>query len=425
MKLLNKTIKPFAFYALLVLAFSIPVYFFMIDFLWKNELDKHHTVIRKQIEKEINDLGLADSSLVKMLDMWNKIQPRTRLTPAPTSNIIKDSIYTTIRYDVHEQEIEQFRGSITTILINGKPYHLMVETNMEEFYETLLIIVLVTILFFALLLGGIVLLNRRLSMIVWKPFYNTISQLKSFDLKGHDTIALQSSDIDEFETLNQALSQLIENNAAAFRQQKEFTENASHELQTPLAILKSKVDLLLQDNSLTKEQSEKIASLNIPLAKVSRINKNLLLLSKLENRQFAENELLQVSTILNENIELLEEHFTAKNIKLESNIDKHIAISANHSLFEILVTNLLLNAIRHNQVNGVISIRLHQRTLTFANSGTSELNEATLFKRFTNSNNEVPSSGLGLAIVKKICNTHNWTIDYDFKNHLHHFTINF
>ncbi|MBC7887518.1 MAG: HAMP domain-containing histidine kinase [Ferruginibacter sp.] len=425
MKLLNKTLKPFALYSMLVLALSVPVYFFVINFIWKRELDKHHQVIRKEIEKEINALHLEDSSLAQMLEVWNKVQPRTRLTPAPGTHKIKDSIYTTIRYDVHEEEIEQFRGAVTTIIINKKPYHLLVETNMEEFYETLIIIVLVSILFFILLLTGFIILNRRLSVKLWKPFYDTIHRLKLFDLRGQDKISFQPSDIDEFEALNYELSKLIGKNIDAFRQQKEFTENASHELQTPLALLKSKVDLLLQDTSLTKEQSEKIASLDSPLARVSRINKNLLLLAKLENRQFTENETVRVSETLNQNIALLEEHFRAKNILITTNIEADFSINANQGLFEILVTNLLLNAIRHNPLNGKINIRLCNKILIISNSGLSALNSETLFKRFISSSKDMPSSGLGLAIVKEICNTHNWKIDYTFENYLHNFVIRF
>lgn len=425
MKLLNKTLKPLAVYSLLVMALSVPMYFFIINYIWKRELDKHHRVIRKKIEKEINELQIGDSALVNILEMWNKIQPRTRLTPASGSKPIIDSIYTTIRYDENEEEVEQFRGSITTIMINKKPYLLLVETNMEEFYETLIIIVLITLLTFGLLLAGFNILNRRLSLKVWNPFYNTIHQLKSFDLHVSDKIHFQSSDVDEFESLNNELSKLIAKNMEAYRQQKEFTENASHELQTPLALLKSKVDLLLQDDSLTEHQLEKIASLNIPLAKVSRINKNLLLLAKLENRQFVRKEIVPVSSIIFENIKMLEDHFEAKNIIVDTNIEENISIEANQPLFEILLTNLLMNAILHNQANGRTNIVFNNKKLIISNTGLSALKQETLFKRFINSAMETPSSGLGLAIVKEICSIHNWQIGYTFENYAHYFTIKF
>ena len=425
MKLLNKTLKPFALYSLLVLALSVPVYFYIINYIWKNELDKHHTIVHRQIEKGMNDLHLADSSLSKIIKVWNTLQPRTLISPATHTGFKKDSIYTNIRFDNYQQEVEQFRGLYTTITINNKPYNLLVETNMEEFYETLIIIVAVSILFFGLLLSGFIFLNRRLSYIIWKPFYNTIHHLKTFDIYGQDTIPFEKSDIDEFKTLNEELSKLINKNIEAFKQQKEFTENASHELQTPLALVKSRIDLLLQDASLTEVQLEKIASLNIPLSKVSRINKNLLLLAKLEKRQFLENESITISNTINDTVAIMEDHFIRKNITINTIIEKDIIVNGNQGLFEIMVTNLLLNAIVHNLENGVIIINLENKIFTISNSGSSALKDATLFKRFINSSNHQPSSGLGLSIVKEICNNHNWKINYRFDNFLHNFSIHF
>ena len=425
MQLLKKTLRPFACYSLLVLLISIPVYYFIIDFLWKNELDKHHAVVRNNIEQEINNLQLTESALQEFLATWNKIQPRTSLQTAKDGHLVSDSIYTTIRYDIHEKEIEQFRGSFSTILINNQPYHLRVETNMEEFYETLAVIIVATILFFVLLLSGLIYLNKRISLSIWQPFYIILDQLKSFELNGQHTIHFAPTAITEFEALQTDLYTLIEKNNRAFRSQKEFTENASHELQTPLALFRSQLDLLLQDTTFTSGQYQQIAALQTPVARMSRLNKNLLLLSKLENGQFPLNENVHINDTLTTIIQQLGDHLDDKRLSLKLQLEEKLAVNANSSLVEILFSNLLLNTIRHTPVEGCIHVLLTSQLVSFSNSGAVSLQSSHLFKRFSNVNKASAGSGLGLAIVKEICHHFNWAISYQFEEGMHYFIIRF
>ncbi|HEX7847026.1 MAG TPA: HAMP domain-containing sensor histidine kinase [Chitinophagaceae bacterium] len=424
-KLLDRTFRPMALYALVVLVLSIPAYFFLINYIWISELDKHHTAMRNKIEVKMNELDLKESALSVAISTWDQVQPGSTLIPLPANATIKDSFYTSNRYDKFHGELERFRGLSTSLKINGAPYQLIIETNVEEVDETIMFIAGVTSVFILLLLGGFVLLNRQLSKRVWRPFYSTIDKLQQFDLDGDKTIELGHTRIIEFSALNETAQKLTERNTKVYRQQKEFTENASHELQTPLALLTSRIDLLLQDASFTEEQLEKIASLNIPLAKMSRINKNLLLLARIGNHRFSAEETVNMSLLVEECLDLLEGHLAFKQITVKKNIDEQVLLKANNSLAEILVTNLLLNAIRHNSDNGNILITLTGTAFTIANSGEQALNEATLFRRFANVNPGTPSTGLGLAIVKEIADKHQWKVSYRFAGQQHVFEIIF
>ena len=426
-KLLNKPLKAFAIYALLVLACSIPVYYLIVDYIWRSELDEYNQIVRRRIETGLNKLNLSEADWNKTITLWNQTQPGTTIASAAADKARPDSTYTILRKDpLHaEEDLERFRGLSAYITIKGKPYLLNVEINVEEAHETVFAIAAVTFLFFIILLAGFMILNWNIASRIWKPFHSTLDRLKSFDLNSHKNIDLEKSEIEEFEQLNAVLKQLIEKNISIFRQQKEFTENASHELQTPLAVLKSKIDLLMQNETLTEEQSELIASLNLPISRVSRINKNLLLLAKIENQQFAGDEKIEISTLLHQNLDFLEEHLVARNNTVETKIRSNISIRANKSLVEIMLVNLLLNAIRHNPVDGLIKIELTDHEFTISNTGDTPLNQETLFKRFIASSTSTPSSGLGLAIVREIGNRYGWKVRYAFKEGFHQFSVQF
>jgi len=235
----------------------------------------------------------------------------------------------------------------------------------------------------------------------------------------------EPTDIDEFAELNQSLHKLIGENIAAYNQQKEFTDNASHELQTPLSIVQSKLDLLLQSKSLTDEQYDIIEDANKALARVARINKNLLLLAKIENSQFMDKETIDVSELLQNTLTTLSVFVDSKQLTIQSDILPHIQIDGNKILVGIVLNNLLTNAIRYTPSEGQITINLSQNVLTIANTGSLALNQDKMFKRFGTTSAETPGTGLGLALVKQICNRYSWEVTYSFDFCQHIFSIRF
>jgi len=423
-KLLAKPLKAFTWYALIVLACSIPAYFYIIDSIWLSEISEHNLLVSDATKRNLKSLRLTDKQLDESVDLWNRLQPETKLQQV--EQVLPDSTYNIYKANPHANgDINRFQGLVTYFKLNNKSFSLTVETNLEESYETIGAITAVAVLFFVILLLGFVTLNKRISQRLWQPFYDSLAKIKKFDLNDQEIPKFPKTEIAEFEEMNASIGQLIDGNVAAFRQQKEFIENASHELQTPLAIIQSKMDMLLQSSTLSDEQSDIISDTNKALARVSRINKNLLLLAKLENHQFPEMNSLRLSETLTEISDLLADFASGKNVHIKREIHSEVVIEGNRTLVEIMLTNLILNAVRHNISGGDVSISLAGPLLTISNPGERALDEEKVFQRFSSASFETPGSGLGLAIVREICNRYGWSLNYQHSSAIHTFSILF
>ncbi len=424
--LLQKLLRPLTVFAFIVFALSIPVYFLLVDWIWMKELDENNELIAQRIENEFNEQHISDETLEESITFWNEIQSVGRIEKV-IKPLQKDSVYTIRRQNPYSTEtaIDRFRGLITTIKINNNNWVLTIETNVEESEETVAYIAAVTLLFFLILVVGFWILNKRLSQKLWKPFQDTLHKLKSFQLNNYTEIQFSETDIIEFQELNTALDKLLRHNITIYKSQKEFTENASHELQTPLAIIKNKLDLLLQEEAVTDRQYQIIEEINRALTRITRINRNLLLLAKIENHQFDDNANVNLSQLTRQCLEQLSEHANNKNVTIQTGIEPDIIIEGNKTLIEILINNLLMNAIRHNIKSGIITVALNKNELIISNTGDTALNNEKLFERFAVSSSEATSSGLGLAIIKEICNRHHWRITYGFSDNSHSFSVHF
>ncbi len=421
--LLHKPLRAFILYSFIVLLCSIPVYFFIIDFIWIREIDQHNHIKTESTKQNLQSLKLSDKALVESIALWNRLQPDAKIQEVAA--LLPDSTYNIYRKNQYlpTKGYDRFDGLVSYFELNKKFYSITVETNVEESYETIFVITLITAFFFIILLLGFIILNKRISKKLWQPFYLSLQKIRSFDLSSQQRLSFEKTDIAEFEEMNNSISRLIDQNISVYKQQKEFTENASHELQTPLAIVQSKLDLLLQSSELSKEQSAIIGHTTQAITRVSRINKNLLLLAKIENQQFEHKEPIDFSLQLKEHAALLSDFLLNKNLQIKQQIQPGIIIEGNKVLMEILLTNMLMNAIRHNIENGQVNIELDDQQLRVSNSGITGLNPDKLFKRFVSASTENPGTGLGLAIVKEICNRQGWPLTYNFENKLHIFTI--
>ncbi|ATL49865.1 histidine kinase [Chitinophaga caeni] len=425
--LLSKATKPFLIYVLIVLVVSVPIYYLVVDAIWKAELDEHNKIIAEKTAYGLGQLQLTADKLGKSIELWNSIQPGTSIRQLQAGENKGDSTYTVEKQRVYSKSeiIDRFRCLNTTIAINGKPYRFSVETNIEESVETIAVIAAVTIFLFLLIVTGLLLLTRRLSSTVWKPFHNTLDTLKTFQLNSHANIEFEQTSTLEFEELNASLAKLIDHSVATYKSQKEFTENASHELQTPLAVLKNKLDILLQSDDLTERQYNIAEDMNKALIRSARINKNLLLLAKIDNNQFINSENIVFDPLVLQCIDGLKEHFEQKHLSIETSTSENIRLKGNSSLTEILINNLLLNAVRYTQPGGRVKVRISGQGIYFINSGESPLNRDLLFKRFTrlSFDKNGNGSGLGLSIVREISRFHGWQVNYSFENGFHIFAV--
>lgn len=208
--------------------------------------------------------------------------------------------------------------------------------------------------------------------------------------------------------------------------QKEFTENASHELQTPLAVFQSKLDILLQDRFLNENQAALLQSLYEASGRLTRLNKNLLVLAKLDADIFLETERIDVSQVLELCWGNISEQANDRNISCTLNAVQPLVINASKAVIEILLNNLLSNAVRHNNDGGIIKIITSEKSLQITNTGnTSPLPADKLFTRFKAAGNQFKGNGLGLAIVAAIVRKYKWQVSYEHTGDTHSFVLQF
>ena len=280
-------------------------------------------------------------------------------------------------------------------------------------------------LIMGVLLVSLILMLKLISKQLWAPFDDTLKRIEHFSLEKGTLPQFTKSNIEEFNRLNSVLTHLIENNLRSYKMQKEFTENASHELQTPLAVFQAKLDLLLQQPELTEQQAEIVQSLYEVSARLTRLNKNLLLLAKIDNRQYTQMELIDVVQIIEKVLPLLNGFTQGITIRKDMQVDS-LTIQANRTLLESLINNLVVNAVRHNIADGEISIIIKPNQLIISNtSSEGMLDKELLFERFHRPSERMKGNGLGLAIAKAICNLHGWEIEYQYRVGMHEFMVSF
>lgn len=419
-KLLPRTLKTYMMFALIVLLTGAPVFYFITQWLYVNDTNETLILSKKSfIKYSLPSLKENDVKSFNRLS-WNiKIIDFEKTI---TGDVFEYRTYP----DTMEDEEETYRVLLSPVRIENKSYTLLVRMNMIESENLVESIAIVFVTLIVILLAGLYIITKMLSQRLWKPFYHSLKQIEAFKIDNNIIPQWQPTDIEEFVRLNGALNTLIERNVAIYEGKKEFIENASHELQTPLATFQAKLDTLMQTPSISAEQALIIDDLLQSVNRLVRLNKNLLLLSKLDAGLFQLTEVISVSKILQKQVQFFREQAKANNIHIVCKIKEEIVVKANSSLVEILISNLLLNAIRHNHNKGNVYIELNEQQLTINNSGRPKpLDTMILFERFSKTNPSKSGSGLGLAIAGKIAGLYKWQISYSWNNNFHCFTVDF
>lgn len=415
MKLLNKS----SFYYLLI---SIPVFLFagyVSYMLVKSEVDDsvNETLIHESLQAQhlIESEDIQSRRYIS-LDSLSFIEPSSR----KTENTFSD----TLVWD--EMEAEQAYYRIYTSGLNYKNsfYKIRLVKPLMEEEELTESILSIFALVMTVLVLVVVIANRWLSKRIWQPFYNTLHELDQYELTKHTHQHFEVSNIDEFNQLNIALKKLMDKIYGDYLRQKEFTENASHELQTPIAIIKSHLDLLMQSKNMKAEEMGHLASIENTLVRITQLNKALILLSKIENQQFEDTSYIQLSKIIHQELERYAFSIEKKNLTVKTNIDTDFSIIMNPMLADLLISNLLQNAIRHNVEQGCIEILLTDYSFIIRNTGPSlTIKPKEMFDRFTKNDASKESIGLGLSIVKSIITHYGFEIIYEHQSGLHEFTV--
>lgn len=418
-KLIHKTSKTYQLFTTILLVITAPAFYFLIQNLYLEDVDEALELYKDEFLKySSNQLKESDISL------WNRYNRDIKILK--NQSIKNDTYFYKNYYDSLSKENEPYRELYTPISIEGNPYTLSVRTNMLESEDLIISIFIIYTFLLSFLLLGLFFINKRLSSKLWNPFYQTLEQIERFEIDKTNQPQLPNTNIEEFNRLNQSIEKLIEKNTSIYRNQREFVENAAHELQTPLAVFQAKIDMLIQNSDFTQKQFEILSSLNDSVFRLNRLNKNLLLLSKIENDNYSEKQIISLNDAMEKNFGFFTEQAKAKNLRIKMELTENVAVKSNPVLVEILISNLFLNAIRHNIKDGIIVINLTNQSLTFSNSGqATPLVSDKLFKRFSKSNPSEQGNGLGLAIIMNIVKINVWSIQYNFSNQLHQFKIIF
>ena len=257
-----------------------------------------------------------------------------------------------------------------------------------------------------------------------RPLYALLAWLDGFSPGRHNAPVPDNTDIDEFRRLNSAAQRAAERTEKLFEQQKQFIGNASHELQTPLAVIGNRLEWLLDNTNPDRTQTDELLKMQKTLRHIVKLNRTLLLLTRIDNGQFPESSQVDIAATVGSEIETYDEIYAqAHGLTCRVAIDAPLTVFMNESLALTLVTNLLKNAYVHSPENGNIEVTVGRRTLTVANDGAAPLDAEHIFDRFHQGAKKEGSTGLGLAIVSAICRYYNLGIRYRFVDGKHTFTV--
>lgn len=409
MKFLAKINRNYLFlFSAILLVLSFSGYFVLKKIILQNTKE---SLLSQEtlIEKQISATGFIPN-----------LKPLIEITPV-TAGPVNHTVFSEISiFNVVENEQELFIEYSNVIKVNDLYYSVKIrEASVES--EDLAVSIAVSI--FMLLLAAFAIsyfITKRLNKTTWNTFEQNLIAIENFDFRGNKSLQLMPSGIDEFDRLNAVVNNLTAKLKKDFVTLKEFTENASHEIQTPLTIASLNLEEILQQE-LTEESFRKVVTAINAIKRLSALNQNLLLLTKIENNQFAASDFIEFNELLKRKIAEFEPLLRARNCKVNFTSLSGFQVKMNPNLAGILLNNLLSNAVNHNIENGYVNITIEQDKLTICNTGlNNSLDNETIFNRFVKGN--PASHGLGLAIVKQICDSHHLQIKYTF-NELHCFTI--
>lgn len=331
----------------------------------------------------------------------------------------------TMVYIAEKKETEPAR-ILTTIFRNdaGQYYELSVSTPTIEKQDLRESIFYLLIGLFVILLVTILIINIWVFYRSMKPFYVLLHWLGDYRLGQTHKPLYNPTHTSEFQKLNDTVIRFAQHSEEVFQQQKQFIGNASHEIQTPLAVCRNRLEMLMEDETLTEQQLGEIIKTYETLEYVSKLNKSLLLLSKIDNHQYSETSKVCLNDILHSLIPDFEEVYAFKEVSLSLEENARLCADMNEVLATVLMTNLLKNAFVHNVEDGSIRITINRDSICFSNTGTLvALDEKRVFERFYQGNKKEGSTGLGLAIANAVCRQFKLELKYVFKDGMHQFWV--
>ncbi len=384
-----------------------------------------HYVLEKQLD---------DTLRVEQVEIHDFIETNHSLPPATTykdqriefkkiENPLPQRFNSLTLYNEEEKEYELSRQLTFPVQVSGQYYMASVTKSEEATQQIIGSILLITLGLIILLSVLLFFANRFLVQRLWKPFRNTLAAIRNFQLDAPSPIKAEKAAIQEFNELNENISQMTDKVVKDYLLLKNFTDQASHEMQTPLAVINSKLDVLIQDPSLSEKNLRDLQVIYDSVERMSKLGQSLMLLTRIENNQFADREEIDIKDIAEKITKEFLEWTTAKSLSITNEIGR-LVINMNRQLAGTLVANLVVNAIKHTTKGQEISLFSDRKVLTVANPGESALAGEMIFTRFWKSEYS-DGTGLGLAIAKQICDHYGYSLSYEFRDRAHYFSVTF
>lgn len=257
-----------------------------------------------------------------------------------------------------------------------------------------------------------------------RPLYALLTWLDNYRMGSKNPPLEIHTNITEFKKLNEAAIRHTNRNEQLFEQQKQFIGNASHEIQTPLAICRNRLEMLMEDEELSEHQMSELIKTHQTLEFITKLNKSLLLLAKIDNGQFVDVKQIDFVVLLHKFLSDYQEVYAYKHIEVSLNVQGNMQMNMSETLAEILITNLLRNAFVHNlDKDGKINIFVNEKSFVIQNTGVDSPLNPKVFERFYQGQKKEGSTGLGLAIVDSICRQQHIGLDYSFEKNMHRFSL--
>lgn len=328
----------------------------------------------------------------------------------------KETYYDSTMYVEIEDEDEPVRVMKSCFMMpNGQYYELEIMVSTLEREDMIEAILWYLLLLFGLLLLCLIFVTRVVLKKSFRPLDRLMEWLGRVQ-PGKEVPPLENdTKIQEFNKLGEAAVDMSNRSYRAYQEQKQFIENASHELQTPLAIVRGKVELLAESEPLTEEQMRELDDIYNTLGRAVKLNKSLLLLSRIENRQYADTEDIVLNRVIDNLLPDLMEIYESKQVSLVCEDKGGFIFKGNGTLAQILVTNLLKNALVHSSDKGELYLYIDSDKVIIKNSGVTPLDKERIFQRFYHTQAvKKESTGLGLAIAKSIAVSYGLSLSYDW-----------
>ncbi|WP_080238606.1 sensor histidine kinase [Spirosoma rigui] len=418
MKLLAKTNRIYLIFSLVIYLLTALSFYQIIRYLIYDEVESRLQVEKRDFETYVRSHNAWSSS---PYFVENKIQ----VVPVGEGTDRGESLTDTLIKNRYDNELIPFRQLTFYEPIEGVMHRVSIRKSLIQTYRLIEVVSFTMTIFLGFLLLGTFWFQSRLSGRLWHPFYDTLSRIKEFDLTSGNALRLAQPEITEFSELNEVLQKMADRIQQDYRSLKEFTENASHEMQTPLALINAKVEQLIQTEQLTENQTHWIQSIYEASRRMSRLNQGLLLLAKIENRQFVDTQTVDLTELITQKLIDMDEVLAYKQLTVRLENKSAFEAQLPTSLADILVTNLVNNAIRHNQTGGYIELNSSGQYLSLSNPGSKLISSPDrLFERFKKEGNGPDSIGLGLPIIQQICHTYGLLIAYREQSGVHQFHLN-